>query len=258
MNSASFDTLGGALGFVTRITAEKGIEYETMGSIARASCLGSAPDNFGFYELYEMELALFDDMLNQMFFAVWYGGSLNFSLGEAEIGGGGTMATFGIGDLLIDVSFMLPPVLTNCTPDDQYRLQVGDIHMHASMALNGFPLEFDAYASTSAKVVMAIDNTGASPALQFSIQSLDIADLEVASVSAGGPAAKFALTELIQATLMPMIFEMLTEGFVTSFPIPAIELDGIADDLPPGAGFHINGKTVYRNSGYSVLSGDVE
>jgi hypothetical protein len=258
LNSAAFDTLGGALGFETHVTSEKGITYETPGSIARSSCLGAAPDNFGFYELHEMELALFDDMLNQLLFAVWYGGSLEFSLGEAELGDASELSTFGIENLLIDVSFMLPPVLTDCTPDDQYRLQVGDVRIHASMVFNGLPLEFDAFASTSAKVIIGIDNSGASPSLQFSVSTLEVADLEVTEVSAGGPAAKYALTELIQVTLMPTIFDMITEGFVTSVPIPAIELDGIADDLPPGAGFHINGETAYRHSGYTVLSGDVE
>jgi hypothetical protein len=258
LNSATFDTLGGALGFVTRVSSEKGVSYDSPGSLARATCLGNAPDDFAFYELYEMELALFDDMLNQLLYAVWYGGSLEFSLGESELSGSAELATYGITNFLVDVSFMLPPVLTDCTPDDKYRLQVGDIHIHASLVFSGLPLEFDAYASTSAQVAMSVDNSGASPALQFSVTTLDIADLEVTDVSAGGPAAKFALTELIQITLMPMIFEMLTEGFVTSIPVPAIELDSIADELPPGAGFHINGKSVYRHSGYTVLSGDVE
>ena len=40
---------------------------------------------------------------------------------------------------------MLPPVLTDCTPDDKYRLQVGDIHIHASLVFSGLLHPFDCF-----------------------------------------------------------------------------------------------------------------
>ena len=57
---------------------------------------------------------------------------------------------------------------------------------------------------------------------------------------------------------MPMLFEGFTEGPLASFPIPVIDLGSLGAGFPPGTKFSIEADQVYRQSGYTVVSGVVK
>jgi hypothetical protein len=253
-----FDSNGGVLGMRASVHAAKGNAYDPLGSVARSGCLSGPPGAFSFLEINEVDVGLHDDLLNQIFYAGWYGGALEFLLGEQDIPDLANLTEFGVSNLVVQVSFMLPPTLNDCGPDGKLRMQFGDIHIHGSLSLAGQPLETDAYASASAVISVGMVNTTSGPVLSFTIEDLEQVDLEVESVSSGGAAAKYALTALIEGSLLPVFFDTLATGFTTTVPIPEIDMSGAGSGLPPGTVFKIVGKSTYRKDGYTVLSGDIE
>lgn len=258
LSSARFDTSGADIGLTATALAPKAIPYQPLGSLARSACLLPSEPPFHFIEMNELEFALFDDLVNQVLYSVWYGGALEITLGEADLPPGTPLDQYGVANLVLDVSFLLPPVLTSCTPMEKFKAQVGDVHVHASMTLMGQPIEMDAYASAEAELLIDVQNTPAGAELAFGIQNIDIIEIEVESVSGGMAGAKYALAALIEDTLLPMLFEGFTGGPIASFPIPEIDLGSLGTGLPQGTTFSLEARQIYRNLGHTVVSGIVK
>jgi len=258
LSSAQFDTSGADIGLTATVLTSKGVQYDPLGSLARSGCLSSGEQPFHFIEMNELEFGIFDDLLNQVLYSVWYGGSLEMDIGEADLPPDIGLAQFGVDDLTLHISFMLPPVLTSCTPTGKFVAQVGDIQIHATLTLLGQPLEMDAYASAEADLLLDVVNKPTGPELSFGIGSLDVVEIEIESVSGGLADAKFALTSLIEDTLLPMLFEGFTSGPLASFPIPEIDLGSLGAGFPPGTKFSFLADQIYREAGHTVLSGVVK
>lgn len=258
ISRADFDYMGGTIGLQGTALANKGVPYSPKGSIARSGCLNPYAPAFHFIELNEVEFGIFDDFLNQLLYAMWYGGALKFTITEQSLPPGTPLSQYGISNLIVDVSFMLPPMLTDCTGDKKLTLQVGDIAIHASMSLLGQPLEMDAYASASAPATIKAKATATGSEIELYVDKDKVVTLVEVESTTGGPNAKYALTNLIENTLMPMIFNAIaSNGPVASFPIPDLDLGGVLPGMPPGTTFSIIAKQLYRDAGYTVLSGEV-
>ena len=258
ISSAQFDASGADVGLTATALTPKGVPYDPLGSLARSACLASSEPPFHFIEMNELEFGIFDDLLNQVLYSVWYGGSLEITLGEADLPPDLGIDQFGVEDLVLDISLMLPPVLTSCTPTGDFKFQVGDVHVHATLTLLGQPMEMDAYASAEAGLLLDVENKPTGTELSFGIQELDVVESEVESVSGGMANAKYALTQLLEDTLLPMLFESFTAGPLASFPIPEIDLGDLGAGFPPGTKFTIQASQIYREAGHTVVSGVVQ
>ena len=257
VSSADFDVFGGTLGLAASAVAQKGVKYQTKGSVGRSDCLQAGGQKFHFVEKNEFEIGLADDLLNQILYSVWYAGTLEMDIDVAALGGGVDLSQYGVSDLLVQLSFMLPPMLTDCTPDSHLAMRVGDIEIRASMKMGGMPIELTAYASADARAKVGVTQTPKGPQLTLGIEKIDVAEVEVESAS-GGAGAKWALTQLIESQLMPKLFEQFGSGAMTGFAIPDFDLGGMVPGLPPGTKLSLDPKEVYRYQGYSVLSGNVK
>lgn len=65
------------------------------------------------------------------------------------------------------------------------------------------------------------------------------------------------MTKLIREMLMPMIVAQLSGRTLASFPIPEIDLHAISDQMPVGSKIAIDLKSIIRQTGNTVVSGDV-
>ncbi len=259
VGSAEFDTLGGVIGMSVSATAPKGITRFPLGSISRSECLRIYEEPFAFIEIGEVEMGISDDMINQIVYATWYGGALKFAMTADDFPDLKEAAQYGISDMQVDVDMLLPPMVTDCFADRKFRMQIGDVHIHSSFVMLDQPLVMDAYASASANLMIDVVNTPTGPELAFGIWDLEVAQIEVETVTGGLAQAKAALTELIQDTMLPVFFEQLAGGTIATFPLPEIDLSEISSGtFPPGTSFKFEARKIYRGSGFSVVSGDVK
>ena len=258
ITKAEFDTFGGTIGLTTSVLTDKGIAYDPLGSISRKKCLIPGASDFNFVELNAIEIGLSDDLMNQLLYALWYGGSLDFVLGENDLPQGSISSDFGIENLVVDVSFMLPPVVTDCTPGGLFKIQLGDVRIKASLSLLGQPIEAVAYASAEGNMLVNVENTPTGPGLSFGFGVMDVTEIEI-ETGAGGVDVKYALLGIIESSLLPILFESLGSGSLATVPIPSFDLGSVAGgSLPPGATFAIQAEEVYRRLGFWVVSGNIE
>ncbi|NOZ02641.1 MAG: hypothetical protein GXP54_12225 [Deltaproteobacteria bacterium] len=103
---------GVVVGVAAGFSAPDMAGYPDPGSIGRADCLGS-PQNLTFPNVGPVEIAVQDDLANQIPYAFHRYGAFKFPVTEAQVQAYGLdPSEFDITDLNLDVEALLPPIVT--------------------------------------------------------------------------------------------------------------------------------------------------
>ena len=258
LTAADFDQFGGFLELSSSTTATpKGIPYNPIGSVGRANCLDTKPEFFDYLMAAEIEIALKDDMMNQMLFAAWYGGAFEMPL-PASFLGDVDLTEYGVVLNDLTVSFMLPPVLSSCNFEENLILGIGDMKVHVSLVLFDQPLEITAFASGEILAELVVQEGLDGNTLGIALDEVILFDVEVEEVSAGFENAQAAVEELIDQFLAPDFLTSFGGEALGGIPIPSIPLDGFTDAVPKGTELTLDLKKVYRLGGRSVMAGNAK
>ena len=258
MSSFTLASDGIHVGLAAVIMGPQAVPYDIEGSIARGTCQGhdsGFPDPIR--EAYNLELALFDDLLNQVLYSVWAAGSFEFALTAEQLGQ--DLTGFGIESLDLDVSFLLPPIVEWCDPEQPLLLQIGDIGIDATFTLLGQPLDVTMFASVEAAggIELATNDAGALE-LGLAISEIRTVVVDIASVNAGYEEFIPILRDMIEAQLLPALLGGLSDGALGGFPIPTIDLSGFDASIPAGTGIAISPQELWRQDGYTAVGGDMQ
>ncbi len=224
----------GELGFATQVyPSAKG---ETIASGAFGAIRETMTDNRpSFAAGRDFGVGLRDDLFNQIFWALWYGGGL--SLSSADVA-----ALVGTDSGLVDFQLeaLLPPVMMPGDGPGGIRLGIGDMYISASIDLAQVmgsnappnPLTIGAYLSTIMSGNLDVD-----PTLNELVMSLDSnPEIFVQVVELDDAGYQAVMTDILSNLLAVVLPEMLGSA-VGSFPIPEIDMSSFG-------------------SGYSTLSLD--
>ncbi len=259
LTAADFDQFGGFLEMSSTMSAQggNGVPYETKGSLGRAKCLQET-DFFDYLMQAELEIALKDDMLNQMLHAAWYSGAFEIPLPQSILGDV-DLQEYGVVINDLSLSFLLPPIISSCNFEEQMWLGLGDIKVNVSLLLFDNPLELTAFASARIAAEMAVvEDPVDGPTLGIELGEIVTFDIEVEELNAGFEGAQAAVEELLLQFLGPDIFTNLAGDSLGGIPIPEIPLDGFTDAVPKGTTLSLDLKKVYRLGGRSVLAGNAK
>ncbi len=256
LHSVDFSPAGGALGLKATVLAPKGTQHTPLGSIGRSTCLTGKPEPFVFPKLGQLELALHDDFFNQLPYGMYWGGLFAMDVAPAELGV--DLSQYGLTDVNMHVDFMLPTILTTCTPDNVQVLQIGDIRVDGTMLMAGMPVEMVVFASVEVEATIVAVDKGGSKELSVALGAVRIMEVEVADVSGPLAGAEEMLVLLIEENLVGGLLDSFSEGALGSFPIPAIDLSGFDPSIPPGSAITLDLQQILRVFGYTVLSGGVK
>ena len=255
LTKSNFNQFGGFLELSTTVTtSQKGIPYNPLGSVGRANCLDTKVEFFDYLMQGELEIALKDDMINQVLFAAWYAGAFEIPLDQSILGDI-DLGEFGVQLLDVSLSFMLPPVLSSCNYDQTLTMSIGDLRVHVSILLFGQPLEVDIFTSavTAAELTIVEGVTG--PEMAIEMTDVLFMGTEVGQLQVGTENAQGALEELMSQYLVPDFFTDLGGQALGSFPIPSIPLDGFSPAIPTGTAIELFLTKFYRLGGRSIMAG---
>jgi hypothetical protein len=260
MGSFSVAGTGILVGLDTVIRGPDRAPYELLGSIARGTCSGTEEPGGGpppIRRTHNLELALHDDVLNQILYSVWAAGTFEIPVTAEQLGQ--DLSAYGIESLDLDISFLLPPIAEWCDPDAPLLLQIGDIGVHATFVLLGQPLTVEMYASLEAEggVELAEGDDGVLE-LALAIDAIRFIEVDIASVNIGYEDFIPILRDMVEQQLLPSILGGLEDGALGSFPIPAIDLSGFDPSIPPGTGIAIAPEEIWRQSGFTAIGGDMQ
>src|SRR5690606_6057178 len=114
--------------------------YDNLGIPRRDRCGQGGQEVFLPREA-ALEIGLTDDMLNQLLFAGWQGGLLEFPLDSEALGGDDGL----VSDFDVKVSGMSAPTASDCNESQTLFAQIGDIRIDAEVTLADAPVSFTAF-----------------------------------------------------------------------------------------------------------------
>lgn len=258
LSGADFDQFGGFLELGTQMeVSQKKVPYATLGSLARDKCGSPDADFFDYLMQSEIEIALKDDMINQMLYSAWYAGAFEIPLPVSFLGDV-DLSEYGVEIIDVGISFLLPPILSSCNYDDILYMGLGDLKVTASLILFGSPLTVTAYASGIIAAEMVVIEGLDGNELGIELEDVVLFDVEVQDVSAGFEGAQGAVEELIGQFLAPDLLTSLGGDALGSIPIPSIPLDGFDESIPSGTTLSLSLQKIYRLGGRTVMAGNAQ
>jgi len=254
LSTAVFTDAGGELGLGAGFLTEKNIEREVLGSLLRAGCLVGDYGTPVFDTSEKFEVAAKLDMVNELLFALYWGGGLRLVIDESLLGTV-DLGGFGITDLSVATDFWLPPVLDDCNAKAQVELQVGDLFLDVGFSIMGAPLKLGIFVSTTGEAELFGQGQ------EIGLNILGITDIGTQVVSVEGSLGPFEgmfdVEELIESILVPLILEQVSNLSLGSFPIPEIDLGGLLPGIPPGTTLTLGNLEITMSKGFLTFSGEL-
>ncbi|MBP7161009.1 hypothetical protein KBB45_07065 [Myxococcota bacterium] len=236
------------------IYSKKGVNRNPLGSIARANCLNPKPQFFEMPRNRDIGLAAHDDILNQALFALWWTGTLNFTLNEETLAGV-DMSKVPVRDLDVKLNFLLPPMLTDCGAEGKVRLQIGDLFAEGTMIFLGNNLELTLFLQAEVDANLTLVEGEEGPEVALSIDGTPLLDIELLTVNEDFPIPKEDLIELLEGDLISTLLKDLAGKELFSFAIPKVDLSSLANEIPKETELDIVFTNLYREGGFTVAQG---
>lgn len=255
VSTLDFTPAGGVIGLKAAVVAPKGVDADSKGSIHRSGCL-TDEGKFGFWMMNELEMALFDDFLNQIPYAMWWAGLLTIPLDPASMGGG-SFEEYGIEEMSLTATALLPPVITSCPSGGKTLIQLGDMELDASFVLWGMEVDVTMYVSFEAEIEIGVESNPPPPQMTMGVTKITTVKLELATVSENLVGSEDSLRLLIKQHVVPLILEQITGDALASIPLPEFDIGGMVEGVPAGTKLEMTPKMVYRDKGYTSISGSV-
>jgi hypothetical protein len=250
---ATFTAAGSAFKMSVGVGSKKLIQHSAPGTLKRGDCKGTESGSFNLPKSGKLEAAISEDLVNQLLFALWWGGHLTVSLSSDVLDP--LLEGLGVTGLEITLDPYLPPVYSSCNPESQPQLQFGDMNIWASFSMgsNSGEIEIFTSAKVSAEVVISEQPDG-------NLLGLKVGDLTTLAMDVVSSEGMFdGNDELMTSILTELIVDMLLKQYLASvlaaYPIPEINLSALGDFFPPGSQVTFEPTKAIHDLGFILLSG---
>jgi hypothetical protein len=219
--------------------------YENLGVPDWAGCGMGAPE-IPLLLQAPLEIALTDDLLNQLLFGAWRGGMLEFEMPPELLPEDSAL----ISDLQVKVSGMLAPTASDCGPDGRLRLHIGDIRIDGSLVLGDQPLTFVAWSSLVAGLDVVPTETG----IGITLAEVEHIETELTVAEPEGIEAEPTLRAVLETQLVEGVLGSLGGG-LGGIALPQLDLSATLG-LPPGSAMiQITAEDAVRAPGTTIVLG---
>ena len=200
-------------------------------------------------------VAAHDDLLNQLAYAVWDGGTLSLNLGP-EDASALDLSQYGITLSEISVDPLLPIVVNSCTGDN--RAQIGDLFLQADLTFLGTPSQLGLWLQADAELIIHADeNEAGATELSFEILGLDQVSIDIVENQGYFVGNDAELISLVKDGLVPLLLDKLA-GDSAVFEIPTIDLGGLSESIPEGTEIGLDIQNFTREKAYLIVEGGLK
>ncbi len=257
LQTLQFTGMGGLVLLDMGFVAQKGTTHAVLGAIARSGCVGTVQDQFAIDKTQRMQLAVHDDVINQLLYAVWYAGALKLDQIDLKqlAGAGASGSPFPLDGATLDLDLFLQPILESCGQSDpsKVRIQVGDVYAQANLPL-GNPLSLGLFASLDLGAQIAMTTTPAgTQQLAVTIDPQIEYQLELFSITKSYEGSKKVFEDLITKLLTDQLSKGLPGLDKLALDLPSLDLGGLLPGLPAGAKIGLKIQKLTRAGGYTAL-----
>lgn len=264
VHSLAFSDDGARLGLGALIDATKKVPQNLLGSLARGTCLKGYSPLWSLPGKSSFEFALWDDFLNELLMAVWYGGTLNLSLDSdalaALTGDSGGLGGIPVDDLALNLDFLLPPILNGCSPDGIMKVQVGDLFVDVDMVspLFGGLGEIGVYISLEMSMEFVTTETDEGTTFGVQIHGIDNIWYHWEYVPELFEGEEQALQDLLEGALFDGALDGLFGEPLGGISIPELDLGTLSPLFAPGTVIKPVLDALVRDNGHTLIQGELE
>jgi hypothetical protein len=220
--------------------------HENLGVPDWAGCGAGAPE-IPLLRQAPLEIALTDDLLNQLLFGAWRGGLLEFEMPPELLPADSLL----ISGLAVKVSGMLAPTASDCGDDGRLRLHIGDIRIDGSLVLGELPITFVAYSS----LVAGLDVVPTAAGIGITLAEVEQIETELTVAEPGGIEAEPTLRAVLEAQLVDGVLGSIGGGGLGGIDLPQLDLSATLG-LPPGsAAIQVVAEDAVRAPGTTIVLG---
>ncbi len=249
------------------LSAPKGTAHVNLGAVGRqAGCPGQAKDEFAIDVKQRMQLAIHDDIINQLLHSIWYGGALKMDgLTAASLGLTGASASMGgfsLDGATFDLDLFLAPIVESCsqpTPMD-LRVQAGDVYLKANLKLGDQPLSIGIFISADLPASLAMGKNATTGAQELSVK-IDASKLnlmmEIIDITKDFADAKGAFEDILKAQINTQLANGIPGLSNIVVPLPAIDLGSLIPGMAPGMKLNLTLKDLVRAGGYTAIDAQI-
>jgi hypothetical protein len=245
--------------FDARASSAQKVVHNPLGSIGRGSCAGPEAEPFVISTDQEVSVALSDDLLNQLLFAVWWGGALNLTLDEAVLGDlSGELDGYGISEATIELDFFLAPMLSDCNGEKVLRLGLGDLYIQAQFKMLGQPLTMGIFATAAGDASISLVQSD-SGQMEFgvTVEEISLFDYEIVAITEGFEELVPIVEELLAGETLTESLASIAGQSLGGLVLPKIDLGGIVPGVAPGTSLAIYPVALERLFGFTELAAEL-
>ena len=248
---------GAAFDIEIGVGADKGTTYTAPGSVLRGFCPHGESTKPTLPRTSVVEGYLHEDIVNQAFFMLWWGGLTKFSVGPEIIGQ--YVTGFDLSDLYVDIDPMLPPVVTSCNPEGQLEAQLGDLYAKATFGFLEQQATLEFYASARGSASFKVEEVVDAPNyLALQLDDIDQLAIEVIAIDGLDPIKKSILSLMLSDAVVEVFINQFLAGIAGSYPIPNVDLSPWVDEsIHEKPILRLEMETLQFEAGYVLLGGRV-
>ena len=238
------------------VAAKKLVGHLSPGSILRDDCEGKDPGSFTLPAQDIVEAALMEDLVNQLLFALWWGGHMNVTLTNEVLGP--VVEQFGITALVLQVDPYLPPVITTCAAENGIEVQIGGLNLWASLDMGGGTgeLELFGHIRVEAEPVLTVGPDGLN---HVGIKVISVEELAAEVISSEGVVDGMdgLVEELLKVAIVDFLIDDYLSEVLSAYPIPAVDLGDFIPGVPVGSEVTFDFQTLDPGKGFWLGGGSV-
>lgn len=217
--------------------------YDNEGVPGRVGC-GASEEALSLPRTSDVEVALSDDLINQVLYGAWRGGLLEFIV-PPELAG----ASESLEIIDFVASGMLAPTASDCRTPGTLLAHIGDLRFDADLIVLGNPMTFTAYSSLLVRLEIAAMGNKVSVGIP---EVLEIRTELSANEDNMINLESFVITQL-EAGLADTITSALGGGGLGGIDLPVVDLSAQLGLPPNTATLAITAESVVRGPGTTVI-----
>ena len=236
------------------IGSKKLIAHSAPGTLKRGDCKGKETGVFYMPKSQKLEVAASEDLVNQILFALWWGGHLSISLTSDILDP--LLEGFDVTGLVVKLDPYLPPIYTSCTDSGEAEFQLGDMNVWASFSMgdkNG-EVEMFTTARVEAEVVVVPGAQGNS--LGLSVGEVTATGIDIIASQGALEGAEAMMEALIGELIVDVLIKNYLVSVLEAYPIPSFDLGDLGNEyFPTGTVVGFEPVAASQSLGFVILSG---
>lgn len=247
--------LNGGLSLAT----ETNIAHPNLGAIGYGNCGLPGGSDFELPLLDALELGAAFDVINELLWAIWQSGFLQFDLGQEDLASV-DLSAYGVSNLAVQTDFYYAPVATICGLDEtMMRIQIGDLYVHAELDIMGMHWDVGMFMflEIDANLNVAVNEETGETEIGVELVAFDSVEIEIVSTNDVLVGKEYLFEGLIKDTLIPELTGSLGEDL--TFALPGIDLSSLAEGMiPEGTMLSIDLQELDMVDGYIFIAGGLK